>query len=171
MAYCANCGKPMNDSDLYCPNCGSKTWKNESFTDRMEEKARNFMNDKDPFIAAILSFIFPGLGQIYNGAFKKGLFIQIAYITAWIAAAVFFIFALIPVAVLIFAVYDAHTDADKMRKETMPIKNPSLKEILIFLTWPIVLLAGLFILLTVFVIVTTIITVIIALFVVIFGTF
>lgn len=25
MPYCRKCGKPVNESDLYCPSCGSKT--------------------------------------------------------------------------------------------------------------------------------------------------
>ncbi len=176
MAYCTNCGKPMDESASYCSDCGSqsgkKTTQNNdgSFTDRVEKEARNFMNNKEPFIAAILSFIFPGLGQVYNGEFKKGLFIQIAYIITWMAAFIFFLFALIPIVILIFAIYDAYTNADKMRKGIDPVKNPSLKEIVIFLFWPIILIFGIFLLLMALVIIVIIIALLAGLFAVVFGT-
>lgn len=171
MAYCTNCGKPTDESASYCPNCGKKTTQNnESFTDRVEKETQRFMNNKEPFIAAVLSFLLPGLGQVYNGDFKKGLFIQIAYIITWMAAFIFFLFAVIPIVILIYAIYEAYTEADKMRKGTEPVKNPSLKEILIFLFWPIVLIAGFFLLLAAFVIIVIIIALLVALFAVIFGT-
>lgn len=176
MVYCRNCGKPMEESASCCPSCGAQnnsktTQESESFTDRVEKEAGGFMNKKEPFIAALLSFIFPGLGQVYNGEFKKGLFIQIAYLITWTAAFIFFLFAIIPIVILIYTIYDAYTEADKMRKGIEPIKNPSLKEVLIFLFWPFVLAAGFFLMLMLFIILVVIIAFLFALFAVIAGAF
>lgn len=146
MTYCRNCGKELpGNGAAYCPNCGSATGakQNESFTDRLEQEADKFMNNKEPFISAILSFFWPGLGQVYNGDFKKGLLIQIIYIISWIAGIIFFPFLLIPPAVLVCGIYDGYTEANKMRKGAEALKNPTLKEILIFLLWPFILAGGL----------------------------
>ena len=32
---------------------------------------------KNPYLAAILSFLFPGLGQVYGGKFDRGLIIMV----------------------------------------------------------------------------------------------
>ena len=38
------------------------------------------LKPKDPFIALMFSFIFPGLGQIYSGRVKRGLFFSLAHL-------------------------------------------------------------------------------------------
>jgi len=39
---------------------------------------------KNPGVAGVLSFVIPGLGQIYNGAFLRGLFWLIITPGMWI---------------------------------------------------------------------------------------
>jgi TM2 domain-containing membrane protein YozV len=64
-----------------------------------------------PILAAILSFLIPGLGQAYAGDIKKGvIFFVIAVIIAIIA---FFTGLLLSILSLIFAIYAAY-DAYKM---------------------------------------------------------
>lgn len=43
-------------------------------------------NEKNPGVAAVLSFIVPGVGQIYNGAFLRGLFWLIITPGFWIGS-------------------------------------------------------------------------------------
>jgi TM2 domain-containing membrane protein YozV len=38
---------------------------------------------KSPGLAAVLSFFFCGLGQIYNGQIFKGIFMLVAYAVSW----------------------------------------------------------------------------------------
>lgn len=40
-------------------------------------------NIKRPYLALFLSFLFPGLGQIYNGQFKKGFIISGLFIAVY----------------------------------------------------------------------------------------
>jgi TM2 domain. len=157
MPYCSNCGSAMEGNALFCVNCGDRSEaKNESFREKMEYEADKLMRSKDPFIAAILSFVLPGLGQVYNGDFKKGLMIQICFIFSFIFSGFFFLL-LIPLGIWLFGVYDAYTEAEKIRNGELPNKNATLKEILIILLWPFVLAAVLFVLILILIIILAII--------------
>jgi len=161
MPYCSNCGNAMEGNALFCANCGNQSEaKNESFKEKMEYEADKLMRNKDPFIAAILSFVLPGLGQVYNGDFKKGLMIQICFIFSCIFSGIFFLFLLIPFGIWLFGIYDAYTEAEKIRNGELPNKNATLKEILIILLWPFVLAAVLFVLLLILIIIFAMIIVI-----------
>lgn len=70
-------------------------------------------NQKSPGVAAVLSFFFSGLGQIYNGEIMKGiLFIVcggISILLMWILIG----FLLYPI-VWIYGMYDAYKTAVKL---------------------------------------------------------
>ena len=151
MPYCTNCGNSIEENVSFCPDCGKSTKSKDSFTKKIETEAERFMEHKDPFIAAILSFIFPGLGQLYNGDFKKGLILQTAYLISLALGVIFYLFFitfLIAIVVLIFAVYDAYTEAEKVKSGKEPLVNATLKEIVIFLLWPFVIFVAFALLLT-----------------------
>ena len=69
--YCEHCGKLINSIAEICPKCGVRI------------KAPPVVlptNRKDEGVSALLSFIFVGLGQIYNGQIDKGiLFIIVGF--------------------------------------------------------------------------------------------
>lgn len=56
--YCSSCGAALKSEAEVCPGCGV----------RQGRPAQ----EKSPGIAAIASFFVPGLGDIYNGEFKRG---------------------------------------------------------------------------------------------------
>ncbi|MEM2137713.1 MAG: hypothetical protein QW568_01360 [Candidatus Anstonellaceae archaeon] len=60
---------------------------------------------KNPLIAAVLSFVITGLGQVYCGKVKKGV---VLFIAAVIGAFLFFIPGLL---VWLFGIYDAYMTA------------------------------------------------------------
>ncbi|RKD76214.1 MULTISPECIES: DUF5683 domain-containing protein [Sinobaca] len=70
---------------------------------------------KSPGLAAVLSFLIPGLGQIYNGQIFKGLIIiaiqavNILLMAILIGYVTYFIF-------WVYAIYDAYRRADKDNK-------------------------------------------------------
>ncbi len=74
---------------------------------------------KDPKLAALLSAVFTGLGQIYNGQRVKGIAFSVIQLV---------FFSLIPLGAGMvlapvfwaFAVYDAYRVADVMLPETSP---------------------------------------------------
>jgi TM2 domain-containing membrane protein YozV len=90
--FCQNCGKKIDINAEICPHCGV----------RVGGIVRS--GNKSVVLAAILSFLFPGLGHIYNGLTKKGVSFVIAYIVSailmliligWILVLIVWIWALI----------------------------------------------------------------------------
>ncbi len=72
-----------------------------------------YAKKKDEGIAAILSFLFTGLGQIYNGEIGKGLaFIVIGFFIA-LTALLLIGFLLYPI-FWIYNIYDAYSTAKKI---------------------------------------------------------
>jgi len=71
------------------------------------------MVKKNPGVAAVLSFFFPGLGQIYNGELSKGLTVVIFTIISWILTCIYvgFIFLII---LWVWAISDAYKTAEKI---------------------------------------------------------
>ncbi len=62
-------------------------------------------------LAAILSFLIPGLGQAYAGDIKKGLIFLVIAIVVWIIASIIFrhwIVWIIDILYALYAAYDAY---------------------------------------------------------------
>lgn len=62
-------------------------------------------------LAAILSFLIPGLGQAYAGDVKKGIIFLVIAIVVWIIASLIFkhwIVYIIDVLYALYAAYDAY---------------------------------------------------------------
>lgn len=80
------------------------------------------MSQKNPIIALLLSFLFPGVGQIYNGQILKGAIILVAYFgIIFLAIALsFFLIGIclfvVPVIIWLYAMYDAYTSANKINR-------------------------------------------------------
>ncbi|MDV0444783.1 hypothetical protein MmiAt1_03230 [Methanimicrococcus sp. At1] len=158
--YCSNCGEPLKEFALVCSQCGmpvknEKAQENAENTEKSEKSEsqtysedtskaeqaeqvydkdipKNTMKkEKNTFFALILSFIIPGLGQVYNGNFWKGVGFMIAVPLGTL-------FLIVPgVAIWIWGMYDAYTDADKINNNELPYKEPTVWEIIIFLLLPI----------------------------------
>lgn len=85
--FCQSCGKKININAEICPHCGVRV------------AGVALSGEKSVLLAAILSFLFPGLGHLYNGLTKKGVSFIIAYIVS--AVLIVFVIGL----VLIFIVW------------------------------------------------------------------
>ncbi|MEE1336708.1 zinc-ribbon domain-containing protein [Methanobrevibacter sp.] len=66
--FCQTCGEKININAEICPHCGV----------RVAGVAPN--QEKSVVLAAVLSFLFPGLGHLYNGLTRKGITFIIVYI-------------------------------------------------------------------------------------------
>ncbi len=66
--FCQTCGKEININAEICPHCGVRV------------SGVSVNQEKSVALAAILSFLFPGLGHVYNGLTKKGISFIVAYI-------------------------------------------------------------------------------------------
>ncbi len=59
--FCPNCGAEIDKNAEICPKCGVRVM------------VPTYVEKKSTGIAAVLSFVFVGLGQIYNGQIGKGI--------------------------------------------------------------------------------------------------
>ncbi len=60
--YCTNCSAEIDIKAEICPKCGVR-----------QPGGMGFAGGKSPAIAALLSFLVVGLGQIYAGKLKRGI--------------------------------------------------------------------------------------------------
>lgn len=68
---------------------------------------------KDPGLAAVLSFFWAGLGQIYNGQLAKGLILVVVQAINFALLFVLIGFCFYPV-VWVWGMYDAYTTAERI---------------------------------------------------------
>lgn len=97
--YCSECGAIIKRAAEICPKCGTRQFREQS--------------QKNPGLAAVLSFLFVGLGQIYNGQIGKGIGLIILGIISAILILAVIGFVLVPL-VWIYGIYDAHKTAKKI---------------------------------------------------------
>lgn len=79
--YCINCGIPLDNSALFCPNCGTKvgakTSENStSFTQDVKNGYHNIMSGpKNKFIAGVIAILLGSMGihNFYLGYNGKGV--------------------------------------------------------------------------------------------------
>jgi len=102
--YCFSCGEVIKAEAEICPKCG------------VRQKINPLCQMKNPGIAAIASFFFAGLGQIYNGEIGKGLLLIIVQTVNVFLIFLFIGFLTYPI-VWIYGIYDAYTTAEKINLE------------------------------------------------------
>jgi TM2 domain-containing membrane protein YozV len=100
--YCPKCGAQLQFDDAeICPKCGVRI------------KSAPSSEIKSTGIAAIASFVIPGLGQIYCGKIGRGIMILIGAIICCLLIIVVIGIILAPI-FWIWNVYDAYTLAKKI---------------------------------------------------------
>ena len=68
---------------------------------------------KDPGVAAVLSFFYCGLGQIYNGEIGKGVLLLVVYFVSLVAILV--VVGLITTPILwLYGMFDAYKTAERL---------------------------------------------------------
>ena len=71
---------------------------------------------KNPGLAAVLSFFYMGLGQIYNGQIAKGVAFIVVYSISWLLIIVVIGLLTTPI-LFIYGMYDAYRSAEKINRE------------------------------------------------------
>ncbi|WP_244603626.1 zinc-ribbon domain-containing protein [Methanococcoides sp. AM1] len=117
MKFCSNCGAEIDEKAVICPKCGVPT----GTQDQMLQSPKN------PGLAAVLSLLFSGLGQVYNGELRKGIGILVGVVVGWVT---FLIPGLI---ISVYGVYDAYTTSKKMNLAEIPFKKPKFSDYVIFI--------------------------------------
>lgn len=98
MAFCKACGSEILEEAEICPKCGVRQKSNQM---------------KNPGIAAVLSALWVGFGQIYNGQIGKGLLFMILQILNCLLLFIVIGFITVP-AFWIYGIYDAYKTAEKI---------------------------------------------------------
>jgi TM2 domain-containing membrane protein YozV len=94
--------------------------------------------EKNPFFAATLSFLFAGLGQVYNGQLVKGFLVLFGTL---IGCVVMLLPGLI---VWLYGVYDAYSTARRMNAGTIVYVEMRWSTVILFLVvWGVAVLGGL----------------------------
>ena len=71
--------------------------------------------DKNPILAAFLSFLIPGLGEIYVGKISMGILLIILSFILSTATIVFSIFAgILYIIIWLYAIYDSYNSAESL---------------------------------------------------------
>jgi TM2 domain-containing membrane protein YozV len=104
--FCRDCGEKISERAEICPHCGIR----QKDPPTPEQPATPPQKQKDSGIAAVASFIIPGLGQVYNGELAKGIIAGI--VTIGLALTVDGLIFAVPM--WIWLVYDAYQTAEEL---------------------------------------------------------
>lgn len=114
-AFCRDCGAVISADAEICPECGVRQRPPpKSSVDRAVD---DLLGGGNPFVAAVLSAIFPGVGQLYNRELGKGIALMVVGTVTALSMAVLVGFVLYPV-VWVYAIYDAYKVADRQGSAT-----------------------------------------------------
>ncbi|MBC7118874.1 MAG: zinc-ribbon domain-containing protein [Methanobacteriaceae archaeon] len=97
--YCSNCGAEIDEKAEICPKCGVRQ--------------PGYTEQKNPGLAAVLSALWVGLGQIYNGEIGKGILLMIVYAISAVLILAFIGMVTTPI-LWIYGIYDAYDTAKKI---------------------------------------------------------
>lgn len=104
--FCSNCGSQIDENAEICPECGVRQPGSETYQQPVYQQ-------KNPGLAAVLSALWVGIGQIYNGEIAKGIILIIAYIVSVLLMFVIVGFITTPI-LWVFGIYDAYNTAKKI---------------------------------------------------------
>jgi TM2 domain-containing membrane protein YozV len=125
---CPECGAVMQDELAEkCPLCATLAPRKK----------------KSPAVAALLSLVFPGCGQVYNGEMVKGILVLIGSLVG-------ILFYLIPgVIVWVYGIYEAYTTSGKMNEGKVPFRESTTTNMLLYLaSWIVLVMVVLIVVLT-----------------------
>ena len=94
----------MNEGQQFCDKCGTKV----GATGNAAQQNTVYVREKSEGVAAVLSFLWAGLGQIYVGKIGRGIAIMlVGFLIAVLGFLTFFLLILIPI-FWIWNIYDAY---------------------------------------------------------------
>ncbi|MFB6163884.1 MAG: DUF5683 domain-containing protein [Haloarculaceae archaeon] len=102
--YCFECGAIIKARAEICPECGVRQRRGSTLDEVLE--------GGNPFVAALLSIVVPGLGQLYNRELEKALVFFVGFGIAVFSMLFLVGFVAAPV-IYLWALYDAYTVADR----------------------------------------------------------
>jgi TM2 domain-containing membrane protein YozV len=127
--FCSKCGAQTDATAQFCSKCGASTAvATESAPARPSELPANYSATPQPQIiivrsqkssglAAVLSFFWCGLGQIYNGQIGKGLIFGFLYLISWFLIIIGIGLLTTPI-LWIYGMVDAYRTSEQMNQDS-----------------------------------------------------
>jgi len=84
--YCNNCGNKAEERQVFCDRCGNKMGEGGMGNNHSH---RIIVREKSTGAAALLSVLWPGLGQLYVGRVGRGLALMMSQLILIMAGAFF----------------------------------------------------------------------------------
>lgn len=116
-AFCRDCGAVIDARAEICPECGVR--QRDPPKSSVDSALDDLFEGGNPFVAAVLSAVFPGLGQLYNRELERGLVFAVGFLVATASVMVLIGFFLAP-AVWLYAVYDALRGVRRLHPGRLP---------------------------------------------------
>lgn len=123
---CGSCGAVLKEEDTFCERCGALAPVPGSESGPHPEK--------NPTLAALLSFVISGLGQVYNGHTLKGVALFLGTLVGII------IFVIPGLLIWIIGIFDAYRSARMMNAGTIPYKATDTSTMIGFVVAIVILL-------------------------------
>jgi TM2 domain-containing membrane protein YozV len=126
LPYCPKCGKEVTEEMNVCPYCGNPL--KVMPTQREVPASRVTVGTKNSGLAAVLSLIIPGLGQMYAGQIGRGLLFLFVVVPLTVIIALFFFWLILPLflplAFWIWNIFDAYNICNEYNRRLMQTGNP-----------------------------------------------
>lgn len=113
---CPECSTEISDKSISCIKCGypiapiiRKISETSNKTEKKQIKIYPIEPQKNSGVAAVLSLIVPGLGQIYNGEIGLGLFLMVLTIGSYFILIGFFFH--------VWLIFDAYNYAERLNQK------------------------------------------------------
>jgi TM2 domain-containing membrane protein YozV len=126
LPFCPKCGKEVTEDMNVCPYCGNPL--KVMPTQRKVPVSKVTVGTKNSGLAAVLSLIIPGLGQMYAGQIGRGLLFLFIGIPLTAIIALFFFWLILPLflplAFWIWNIFDAYNICNEYNRRLLQTGNP-----------------------------------------------
>jgi TM2 domain-containing membrane protein YozV len=133
--YCPKCGKEILEGTRYCEFCGCDTMNykaNESNPSTGENPNCECQNGdfvgvhkkKSEGLAAVLSFLIPGLGEMYVGRLGFGILLLVLDIVCAFLTLIFFVPIVGCLIIWVYSIYDSYKGAKDYNQTLVSTGNP-----------------------------------------------
>ncbi len=109
--YCRGCGKEVPRTFAFCPYCGTRV-----DPVNMGRTNGRVQEEKNVFIAILLSLFVTGLGTIYAGNEKDGLILLIFMIACFVLGFIFVLPWVVCIFLWLYGLYDSYSKCEEFNK-------------------------------------------------------